>query len=47
MRSLIFSRCGLVKVPTFNPVEINNWLNARAVEVFPFVPVRWTTGWEF
>ena len=27
-------------MPTFNPIEINNWLNARAVDASPFVPVK-------
>ena len=43
-RSLIRSRCGLVKVPTVRPLAISRVVRARAVEVLPLVPVRWRTG---
>src|SRR5262252_5400566 len=46
-RSLTSSRCGLVYVPTDRPAASRSADVMRATEVFPFVPVRWITGYDF
>ena len=44
IRSVIDSRCGLVNRPTRSPMVATRVSTMRAVEVLPFVPVRWMTG---
>ena len=33
-----------MKVPTVSPLKMNSWDRARAVDVFPLVPVTCTAG---
>ena len=46
IRSLTCSRCGLVYEPTARPTVPSNSVTMRAVDVFPFVPVRCTAGYS-
>ena len=44
IRSLSFSRCGLVYIPTVSPWATSRRVIICDVEPLPFVPVTWMTG---